>query len=103
MGLVVASGLLKIFSVVRATKLRTRKWRSSQLNGKISSVVRLMEASRLLIIFSVVRAANLPMRKWRSSQLSWWELLLLLLKRGSLLDEWELLLLLIVHFVVPAT
>ena len=56
------------------------------MNGKVSSVVRLMEASRLLMIFSVVRAANLPMRKWRSSQLNWWELLLLLLKRGSRLD-----------------
>ena len=39
--LVEASGLLKIFFVVRAAKLRMRKWRSSQLNGKMSSVVRL--------------------------------------------------------------
>ena len=71
---------------MRAAKLHMRKWRSPQLNWKMSSVVRLVEASRLLMIFSVVRAANLPMRKWRSSQLNWWELLLLLLKRGSLLD-----------------
>ena len=64
---------------------------------------RLVEASGLLKIFSVVRAASLPMRRWRSSELSWWELLLLLLNRGSLLDRWELLLLLIIHFVVAAT
>ena len=58
---------------------------------------RLVEAPRqvrLLNIFSVVRAAKLHMRQWRSSQLNWWELLLLLMKRGSLLDGWELLLLL---------
>ena len=72
------------------------------MNGKMSSVVRLVEASRLLMISSVVRAAKLHMRKWRSSRLNGWELLLLLLKRISLLDWWELLLL-IVHFVVPAT
>ena len=101
--LVGASGLLKIFSVVRAAKLHMRKWRSPQLNWKMLSVVRLVEASRLLMIFSVVRAANLQMRNWRSSQLNWWELLLLLISRGSLLNGWELLLLLIVHFVVPAT
>ena len=101
--LVEASGLLKIFSVVRAARLHLRRGRSSQMNGKMSSVVRLVEVSRLLMIFSVVRAASLPMRRWRSSQLSWWELLLLLLNRSSLLDGWELLLLLIVHFVVPAT
>ena len=85
MGLVVASGVLMIFSVVRAAKLRMRKWRSSQLNGKMSSVVRLVEVSRLLMIFSVVRAAKLRLRKWRSSPINGWELLLLL-KRGSRLD-----------------
>ena len=89
------------------------------MNGKMSSVVRLVEASRLLKISSVVRAAKLHMRRGRSSQLNGWELLLLLLKRGSRLDGWEVLLLLlkrgsrldgwevllllIVHFVVPAT
>ena len=73
-----APGLLKIFSVMRAAKLRMRKWRSSQLNGKMSSMVRLVEASRLLMISSVVRAAKLHLRKWRSFQLIWWELLLLL-------------------------
>ena len=103
MRLVEVSRLLMIFSVVRAAKLHMKKWRSSQMNGKMSSVVRLVEASRLLMISSVVRAAKLHMRKWWSSQLNGWELLLLLLKRGSLLDGWELLLLLIVHFVVPAT
>ena len=50
----------------------------------------------------MVRAAKLHMRRGQSSQLNGWELLLLLLKRGSRLDGWELLLLLIVH-VVPAT
>ena len=75
------------------------------MNGKMSSVVRLVEVSRLLTIFSVVRAASLPERRWRSSRMNVWELLLLLLllNRGSLLDRWELLLLLIVHFVVPVT
>ena len=76
--LIEASGLLKIFSVVRAAKLRIRKWRSSQLNGKMSSVVRLVEAFRLLMIFSVVRVYKLRMRKWRSCPLNGWELLLLL-------------------------
>ena len=85
--LVEASGLLKIFPVVRAAKLRMRKWRSPQLNWKMSSVVRLVEVSRMLMIFSVVRAAKLRMRKWRSSPI----------------NGWELLLLLIVHLVVPAT
>ena len=66
--LIEASGLLKVSSVVRAAKLHMRKWRSPQLNWKMSSVVRLVEASRLLMISSVVRAANLQMRKWRSSQ-----------------------------------
>ena len=61
--LVEASGLLKIFSVVRAAKLHMKKWRSSQLNWKMSSVVRLVEASRLLMIFSVVRAAKLHLRR----------------------------------------
>ena len=94
---------MKIFSVVRAAKLHMRRGRSSRMNEKVSSVVRLVEVSRLLMIFSVVRAASLPKRRWRSSQLNVWELLLLRLNRGSLLDRWELLLLLIVHFVVPAT
>ena len=52
-----ASGLLKIFSVVRATKLRMRKWRSSQLNG----------GELLLLLLK------------RGSRLDGWELLLLLI------------------------
>ena len=86
--LVEVSRLLMIFSVERAAKLHMRGGRSSRMNEKVSSVV---------------RAAGLPERRWRSSQLNVWELLLLLLDRGSLLDRWELLLLFIVHFVVPAT
>ena len=60
--LVEVSRLLMIFSVVRAAKLHMRKWRSPQLNWKMSSVVRLVEASRLLMVFSVVRTAKLHMR-----------------------------------------
>ena len=112
--LVEASGLLKNSSVVRAARLHLRRGRSSQLSGKISSVVklveafrllkissvvRLVEASRLLKISSVVRAANLHMRRGRSSQLNGWELLLLLLKRGSRLDGWELLLLFMLSYL----
>ena len=68
--LVEASGLLKIFSLVRAAKLHMRGGRSSRMNGKMSSMVRLAEVSRLLVIFSVVRAASLPMRRGRSSQMN---------------------------------
>ena len=110
-GLVVASKRRKLANVRRRLIEAPRQVRTSErwvmdTSGREKGsmlVGRLVEASGLLKNSSVVRAARLHMRKWLSSQLNGWELLLLLLKRGSRLDGWELLLLLIVHFVVPVT